>query len=113
LTFQAAPEGGLANYQTLGALVGEPGRGSAERDRILAALHAAGVQAGKLSYALHTLPQFRAEAQAAEAAGRALTTSADIAARGLCLPLFPGMSDDQVAQVIAAVRSALRRSFSG
>jgi perosamine synthetase len=108
LTFQRTSAGGLANRQTLGALVGPPHQGSAERDRVLAALAARGVQAGKLSYALHTLPQFAAEAAAAARAGRWLATSADIAARGLCLPLFPGMSEDQRDQVITAVTAVLR-----
>jgi dTDP-4-amino-4,6-dideoxygalactose transaminase len=56
-----------------------------------------------LSYALHTLPQFAAEARAAAQAGRALSTSLDIAERGLCVPLFPRMTDSQVARVIEAL----------
>lgn len=113
LTFQQPPQGGFVNHQTLGVLVGEPGQGSAARDRMIAALAEASVQAGKLSYALHTLPQFQDEARAAEALGRTLTTSADIAARGLCLPLFPGMGDDQLAQVIAAVKRAMPKAVKG
>jgi dTDP-4-amino-4,6-dideoxygalactose transaminase len=87
--------------------VGAPFGGSAERDRLVSALLEQGVQAGKLSYALHTLPHFAREAGAARALKHALSTSEDIAARGLCLPLFPGMSEDQARRVIAAVSAAL------
>ena len=104
LQFQRAPEGGLDNRQTLGILLGEPHLGSAARDAAIAGLNERGVQAGRLSYALHELPQFVAEAQHARLAGRLLTTASDIAARGLCVPLFPSMSDGQVAQVIDALR---------
>lgn len=107
--FQRAPEGGEPNQQTLGLLTGAPGAGSKERDRVLAALREAGVQAGALSYALHTLPQFVEAARAAKAAGRTLERARDIAERGLALPLFPSMSEVQVEQVIAALASALER----
>jgi perosamine synthetase len=112
LAFQRAPEGGRDNRQTLGVLVGEPGQGSAERDRVIAALLERGVQAGRLSYALHTLPQFEAEARAARAAGRTLSVAADVAARGLCVPLFPRMTDaerDQVATALAGATGAKPR----
>lgn len=108
-SFQLAPRKGQENRQTLGMLVGTPHAGSAERDRVIAELGARGVQAGKLSYALHTLPQFAAEAAALQQAGRTLEVSADIAARGLCLPLFPSMSAQQIEQVIEAL-AALRRA---
>jgi perosamine synthetase len=105
LSFQRAPAGGIDNRQTLGVLVGERGQGIAERERVVAALIARGVAAGKLSFALHTLPQFQLEARAAEAAGRSLMHALDIAERGLCVPLFPSMSDAQVVAVTEALRS--------
>lgn len=107
LPFQRAPQGGLANRQTLGVLVGEQNAGSALRDQIISKLAQAGVQAGRLSYALSTLPQFAAEATHANAAGRSLAHSIDIAARGLALPLFPDMTGVQVERVVSALRSAL------
>ncbi len=103
LTFQQTPPGGVENRQTLGILVGTPGAGSGERERVMAGLIARGVGAGRLSYALHTLPQFADEARAAERAGRSLESARDIAERGLCVPLFPSMSDAQVATVIEAL----------
>ena len=33
----------------------------------------------------------------------------DVAARSLALPFFPGLLEDQVARVAAALRSAIRR----
>jgi len=104
LTVQEPPEQGQQNAQTFGILVGPAGGGSSTRDRVVAELNARGVQAGKLSYALHTLPQFEAEAEAARRVGRSLEHAADIAARGLCAPLFPGMSEAQHAQVVEALR---------
>jgi perosamine synthetase len=112
LSFQRPPEGGLDNHQTLGVLVGEPGAGPAERDRVIASLTERGVQAGRLSHALHTLPQFEAEAQAARDAGRLLGVAADVAERGLCVPLFPRMTDaqrDQVAEALGAVTGSVSR----
>ncbi len=107
LAVQRAAEGAVPNHQTLGVLVGEQGEGSARRDQAIAAFLEKGVQAGRLSYALATLPQFQEEASEARASGRSLRASEDIAARGLCLPLFPGMSADALAQVAAAARTIL------
>jgi dTDP-4-amino-4,6-dideoxygalactose transaminase len=105
LSFQRAPLGGVDNRQTMGVLVGERGRGAAERERVIAGLVAGGVAAGRLSFALQTLPQFELEARAAQEAGRSLANALDIAERGLCVPLFPSMSEAQVAAVIEALRS--------
>ncbi len=102
LSFQRAPQGGVANEQTLAVLVGPRGRGSHARDNAIESLRAGGVQAGALSYALHTLPQFAR----ARMTG-ALEVARDIAERGLALPLFPGMSEAQLEQVIARVRAVV------
>jgi perosamine synthetase len=102
LSFQRAPAGGRANEQTLAILVGPPGRGSHARDRAIERLRDGGVQAAALSYALHTLPQFAR----ARAVG-SLEVAQDIAERGLALPLFPGMSEAQLQQVIARVREVV------
>ncbi len=108
LSGQRAPEGSSPNHQTLGVLIGERGAGSAARDAFIEALSQRGVQAGRLSYALHTLPQFAEEAEAARRAQRDLSVSADIAARGLALPLFPGMSEEQLAQLVEALLAVVK-----
>jgi perosamine synthetase len=107
LAFQQTPAFGLENRQTLGVVVGPEGAGSGARDRLIAALAERGVQAGKLSYALHELPQFQAEAESARHMRRSLFNASEIASRGLCLPLFPGMSENQRDHVIAAVRAVI------
>lgn len=107
LATQRAPEGGVANRQTFAVLVGEPGKGPEQRDRTIARLAEHGVQAGRLSYALHVLPQFAAEAAAARAAGRGLAQALDIAERGMALPLYPGMNDAQLDDVVQALRAEL------
>lgn len=105
LSFQRAPARGRENRQTLGVLVGPEGGGSAERDRVIEALLERRVQAGRLSYALHMLPHMAREAEAARAAGRTLEVTADIAARGLCIPLFPSMTKSQASEVTFAMRA--------
>jgi dTDP-4-amino-4,6-dideoxygalactose transaminase len=107
LSTQRAPEGGTANRQTFAVLVGEPGQGPERRDRAITRLAERGVQAGRLSYALHMLPQFAAEAAAARAAGRSLEQTLDIVDRGLALPLYAGMSEAQLDEVVRAVRAEL------
>ncbi len=113
LSLQQAPALGEANHQTFGILVGPAGGGSAQRDQAIAALTARGVQAGKLTYALQTLPQFAAQAQAATKAKRSLSNTEDIAARGLCAPLFPSMSEAQHAQVVEALRLVINNEAYG
>jgi perosamine synthetase len=100
MSWQRAPDGGVANRQTFALLV-------SRRDEVIGKLAEHGVQAGRLSYALHTLPQFAREAAAAQAAGRSLDNALDIAERGLALPLYPGMSEAQQDQVVRALRAEL------
>lgn len=113
LVGQRAPAGGIPNHQTLGVLVGRAFAGSALRDRWITELAAHGIQSGKLTYALHTLPQFASEARSAESDGRTLSVSADIAARGLALPLFPGMTQGQVTQLVDGLRSVIGKEHHG
>jgi dTDP-4-amino-4,6-dideoxygalactose transaminase len=106
--FQREPAHGEANQQTLGLLVGAPGKGSATRDRVLERLREGGVQSGPLSYALHLLPQLRGAASQAARQGRSLANARDIAERGLALPLFPSMTPEQAQTVIDQLTKALR-----
>jgi perosamine synthetase len=107
LTLQRAAPSAEPNWQTLGVLVGPEGGGSAARDRVIERLHEGGVQAGALSYALGRLPQLEAAARAASHAGRGLVHARDIAERGMALPLFPSMSDAQLARVVEQLGGAL------
>lgn len=104
---QHAPTGGQPNHQTFGVLLPPELSGANGREQVIARLREDGVQAGPLSYALHTLPQFVRARAAAFASGRTLESATAIAERGLTVPLFPSMSDAQVEQVGAALRRAL------
>jgi perosamine synthetase len=103
LAVQVPCAGAEPNGQTLGVLLDVAG--ASERDQVVRALGEQGVMAGRLSYALHELPQLAAEAE--DARSRGLPRAALLAARGLALPLFPGMGDDAVALMIDALRRVL------
>jgi perosamine synthetase len=100
---QRAPEGALRNHQTYGVLV-PPHR---DRDAAVQALRERGVESGRLSYALHSLPQFSAAARHAATAGRTFPNATAIAARGLALPLWPGLSEADQRKVIESLRAVL------
>jgi perosamine synthetase len=104
LVLQQEPQGGLTNRQTLGVLLPEPCT-AAERDELITALAARGVQAGTLSYALNTLPHLETlpSAQAA-----LFSCSEAIVRRGFALPLYPGMTRADQDAVLAAVSGAVK-----
>lgn len=87
LTFQAIPPGALANYQTLGALLP---RGEAPEEFITKA-RARGVQVGRLSYDLGAIGSL---------APRAMPNADECVRRGVALPLYATMSDEEVGKVI-------------
>ena len=95
LTFQQAPKGARASHQTLGALV-PPG---VDPDAIVTAARERGVQLGRLSYALQDVGTIPHDAP--------LPVARDIAARGIALPLYPQMSEEDRERVIAVVREVL------
>lgn len=100
LATQALPEGATRNEQTFGVVLPPP-FGAADRDALIAAMKARGVEAGRLSYAMHTLPSLRA------ARTEAAYPHADaLVARGLALPLHTRMDDEDVAQVLQALADA-------
>lgn len=103
LPLQRVAEGASPNYQTFGVLV-PAGR---DRDQVVSALRERDVEAGRLSYALHTLPQLVSEALEARERGLEFLCSNAIAERGLALPLWPGLSAADQAKVIEALRSVL------
>jgi perosamine synthetase len=103
LVSQAAPAGASRNFQTYGVLLPERHR----RDDVIAALRQREIEAGRLSYALHTLPQFGAAAASARAVGRSFPNATALAERGIALPLWPGLSESEQARVIDGVRAVL------
>lgn len=106
LAFQQPPPGSASNYQTMGVLLPEA-RGGAQRDALIAKLRERGVEAGRLSYALHRLPHLKTWGDAALTRGRAFPASEAIADRGMAIPLYPGMAQSDQDVVIAALRAEL------
>lgn len=103
LTPQQLPEGAAGNHQTFGIVL----PAHYERDAVVKALREQGVEVGRLSYALHTLPQFASAARQAASTQRQFPHATRLAEHGLALPLFPGMSDDDQRRVIASLRSVV------
>lgn len=95
LRTQQAPAHARWNVQTFGVVL--PSAWSADdRDALLAAIGAAQVEVGRLSYALHRLPNL------ARFHPARCETSASIVDRGLALPMHAGLSADDVTTVLSA-----------
>ncbi len=106
LGFQREADGGRGNYQTFGVLLPEELSGT-KRDGVVQALREQGVEAGRLSYALHRLGSLRTAALQAERSGRSLRVSEAIADRGLALPLYVSMTEAEQEQVARALKTVL------
>jgi perosamine synthetase len=92
-----------ANYQTFGVVLPP----DCARDAVIEALRAKEIEVGRLSYALHLLPQFEAARVEAAAAGRKLDNASQLAERGLALPLYPGLTEAEQRHVIASLQAVL------
>jgi perosamine synthetase len=103
LPIQQAPPGARRNHQTFGVLL--PAR--LARDAVIAQLRDAGIETGRLSYALHALPQFMSAALSARSVGRSFPVATALAERGLALPLWPGLTDADQSKVIERLKSVL------
>jgi perosamine synthetase len=106
LGFQRQAPGCRSNYQTFGLLL-PTGFSGPGRDGVIEALREQGVEAGRLSFALHRLKSLRATARQAEQAGRSLEVSETIAERGLALPLYAGMTPEEQEEVARALATVL------
>ncbi len=104
LSLQQAPLGTRSNHQTFGVLLAQGVR----RDALVDELRRRGVEAGRLSYALHTLPQLAASAAQAVAAGREFPVATALADRGIALPLWPGLGAEAQQKVIEALLDVLK-----
>lgn len=94
LTFQSVPAGAAANYQTLAALLPS----SKTPEDFITQTRAQGVQVGRLSYdlgAIGSLPL------------KTMPNAAECVRRGIALPLYATMSDEEAAHVVEVVRAAL------
>lgn len=95
LAVQAHPAGSRVNEQTFGCLAPT----AADRERIVAGLRERGIGAGILSYAMTRIGSLAHLGQSAPVAE-------DVEARGLALPVYPAMTDADVADVLAALAAA-------
>jgi perosamine synthetase len=92
IAFQQHPAGARVNEQTFGAVVPV----GVDRDAFVAAMQDQGIGAGILSYALTRIGSLVQLGQSAPVAE-------EIVDRGFALPVHTGMSDEDVADVIAAL----------
>ena len=95
IVYQQHPAGATVNEQTFGAIVPE----GVDRDALTAAVQDQGVGAGILSYAMTRIGSLTHLGQSAPIAE-------EIVDRGFALPVHTAMSDEDVADVIAAVERA-------
>lgn len=87
-------DGVVGNDQTFGILV-------EDRDAAVAALRADGVEAGRLSFAIHRVGSVAGRFRAGSAS---FANAERIEAHGVALPLHPQMSDEDADAVIEAFR---------
>ncbi len=95
---QSAPTGSRVNNQTFGIVF----RTLDERNAATSALEAAGVEAGRLSYALDQLPSLTHARRVGD-----LEVSHAIVEHGIALPLHNSLSDDDLELVISTLSRAL------
>jgi dTDP-4-amino-4,6-dideoxygalactose transaminase len=67
---------------------------------VLARLRERGVEAGRLSFAIHKLGSFAGS-------DASLPIAEHVAARGLALPLYPQMRNPEVDEVVRTLRGVL------
>ena len=96
VTFQQASPA-IEGSDWLVSLLLPPGT---DRERLMAEMDAAGIETRPVFFPAHTMPMY--------ARGEHFPVAEDIAARGVSLPSYPQMSDDDVARVAEALDAALR-----
>jgi len=62
-----------------------------DRDEVMADLSASGIDTRPVFYCAHQMPMYRTD--------RSYPVAEDIAARGISLPSYPGLTDNQIAQI--------------
>jgi len=99
---QEPREGVASNWQTFGVTLPKTA-GPEARDALVRALRANGVEAGRLSYALHRLGSL-----AGRFSGGPFPVAEHVEDRGLALPLHPGLDDEDQDRVLRAFDRATR-----
>lgn len=70
-----------------------------DRDAVMSGMASKGVDSRPVFYCAHQMPMFRSP--------ETFPVAENIAARGISIPSFPGLSDDDVATVVGALLSSL------
>lgn len=96
VTFQA-PIAGVESADWLVSLLLPAGT---DRDRLMAEMQAGGVETRPVFYPAHHMPMYQREER--------YPVAEDIAARGISLPSFPALTDDELARVCETLTQALR-----
>jgi len=91
----------IPNAQTLGVLLPEP----LDRDAVVDALRERGIQAGRLSYAIHRLGSLPNHGRDQD-----LPVASKIEDRGLALPLYPELSEEALEAVTRALGEVLEEA---
>ena len=91
LAFQAPDERSESAHWMVGVVL--PVRSEGERDRVMAELLEAGIETRPFFYPIHTLPPY------AGSTGEAFPVAADLGARGICLPTWNGLTDEEIDYV--------------
>jgi perosamine synthetase len=98
LTFQGTPPGTRSAEWMVSVVL--PVDGEAERDELARILAADGIETRPFFYPVHTMPPY-ADSQPE------LPVATEIAARGLCLPTYGTLSDDDIDYVADRLRAAI------
>jgi perosamine synthetase len=96
VTFQKPIEG-VESADWLVSLLLPPGT---DRDRVMAEMQAAGIETRPVFYPAHHMPMYRQDLH--------VPIAEDIAARGVSLPSFPALTEDEIGRVCEALQAALR-----
>ena len=97
LTFHLEQPGTTHSFWMISALA----RTEAERDGLRRALREDGIETRPVFHPAHMMPMY-------SAGQTGLDVSVDLAARGLNLPSWPGLSEAQITSIAAAARSFFR-----
>lgn len=106
LIWQKTPQGAQPNHQTMGALLPQSAS-SIQRDTLIDKLKHRGVEASRLSYAIHHLPSVVPFLKTPER----LPNTETIVERGFALPLYNGMTLEAQSQVIQSVQAIRAEIF--
>jgi perosamine synthetase len=99
---QTPPAGAVSNWQTFGVVLPD-GVEPPVRDALVARLREDGVEAGRLSYALHRIGSLEGRFSG----GPAFPVADRVEGRGLALPMHPLLEDAEQDRVIEAFEDAV------